>query len=186
MDRKLRPPDEILAGLDGAAAAEDGPLPPRTQIEVDEMALGVRYAGTFSFEVPTIADMITIGRMKAEYLPNGAVADPQATMLVEQVCYLAVTCKKAPAWWKPFEFRSGDIVAKVYAEAVAYANRFLGRDKNDAGPAQANPPADSAGSGAGDEGDVVADVQPADQRRKTVLAHSARAERGDRAAGGDY
>lgn len=184
--RKIRPPDEILAGLEEAAASDDGPLPPQTQIEIDERMLGKRYVGSFTFEVPTLADMIRVGRLKAEYLPNGAAADPSALLLVEQVCYLAVTLKKSPPWWKPFDFRSGDVVAKVYGEAVAYANSFLGRDKNDAGAAPEDTAENPGGGGAGDAGDVVPDVQPADQRRKTVLAHSSRSERGDSAAGGDH
>jgi hypothetical protein len=171
----MKSPAEHKAALTGEREAEEE-LSPTTTISIDETVRGKRYQATFVYEVPTLGDQILIGQLKNKYLPDGGQADPLSAHLVEQICYLEVTLKgEKPAWWTPMTFRESDLIAKLYVEGVAYANRFLGRDADD-GAADSPDAGGLAGSGApGNEGDVGEDLPGADERSPTVISHSARA-----------
>lgn len=176
MERKLKSPSELRDEIEHRDR-EQAVLSNITTIPIDEVVNGQRFTGTFTFKVPNLGEQILIGQMKSKYLPNGAVADANAAALVEWICYLEVTLQDPkPTWWKPMEFSASDIVAKLYSEAVAYANRFLGRDK-DRGSAQGDDGVQDGGWNDPDtQGDVESAVQSADQRSKVTLAHSSRAE----------
>ena len=172
---KLRSPSDIKAGLIGTD--EPVRLSPITTIEIDETMNGVRYQGTFTYKVPTIGDSIMIGQMKNKYLPDGSKADQQSALLVEQICYLEITLQNPrPAWWAPLDFVEGDILAKLYSEALAYANRFLGRDKVNGSTVSVDESSGSGGDDLGDEGDLEQDVPGANERPKTIISHVSRAK----------
>lgn len=173
MDRKLKSPAEMRAGI--AAGAKTEHLPPTTTFVIDETIRGQRYQGTFSYKVPTLADQILIGQMKNRYLPGGGAADPQSAALVEYICYLEVTLTAKPTWWTPMEFTEADLVMKVYAEALAYANKFLGRDTKRGSANEGDEGEDGSGDDPDSESDVGEALPGADERSKTVIAHSSRA-----------
>lgn len=133
MTMGLPTPEELRASLQHEAESEKEELPPITHIELDCVdSRGHRYRGTFIFKVPTIGDQIEIGQMKARYLPQGSAADANAALLNEMVCFLEVTLQKPrPEWWKPFELYDSLPVTRVYAEALKYERRFLGRGQVD-------------------------------------------------------
>lgn len=171
----LKTPSEIRQELSQKKPAAR--LPIITRIEVDETIRGVRYAGTFVYKVPTLADQIMIGQMKARYLPNGGKADPTSELLVEQICYLEVTLQDPkPSWWNPLEFIEADILAKVYVEAMGYANTFLGRNKIDGATGGAHGIGHDGGDNGDPESAVVQDLPSADERPTTIISHSARAK----------
>ena len=177
MTGRLKDPATVRRELQGESVEDPSQMKDTTTISVDETIRGVNYRGTFVYKVPTLADSILIGRMKTQYLPEGSAADQTAALLVEQICYLEVTLQQPrPAWWKPLEFREGDLVALVYSEALAYANKFLGRHEKH-GTAESSD--DESGDGwdaSSDEGDVGEDLSGADQRSKITLSHSTRAK----------
>lgn len=172
-DRKLKSPAEMRAEI--SEVDQPVQLPPKTSFVIDETVRGIRYQGTFGYKVPSIADQIMIGQMKNRYLPGGGAADVHSAMLVEYICYLEVTLTDKPTWWKPLEFTEGDLVMKVYGEAVAYANSFLGRNKRGRDADQRDDGQDRGGSNPDSESDVVEDVSGPDERPKTVIAHTKRA-----------
>jgi hypothetical protein len=173
----LKTPSELRRELTQKPSTTQPRLPPFTRIEVDETIRGVRYAGSFTFKVPTLADQIVIGQMKARYLPNGSKTDPTSELLVEQICYLEVTLQEPrPSWWRPLEFTEADVLAKVYVEAMGYANTFLGRDKIDRATDSADGVGDDGGDDGGAESAVVKDLPSADERPTTIIAHSTRAK----------
>lgn len=175
-DRKLKSPSELREEME-VRDREQTTLSNITTIEIDETVNGQRFKGAFTYKVPTLGDQILIGRMKSQYLPNGAAADPNAQALVEWLCYLEVTLQKPlPAWWKPMEFTASDVVAKLYSEVVAYANSFLGRGK-DRGEAEGDDGLqDDGGDDPDAQGDVESEIQSPHQRSKVVIADSSRAK----------
>ena len=97
----IQDPSELRERLEGKTTEAEG-LPPTTVIDV-KGTHGRRYVGRFTYKVPTLGDQIAIGQLKSIYLPQGAVADQNATFIVEQISYLEVTLAKEgrPAWYKP-------------------------------------------------------------------------------------
>jgi hypothetical protein len=169
MGRKMKSPDDLRRELE-EVEEETNTLSKITTIHIDETIRGVQYKGDFTFEVPNLGDTIMIGQMKAKYLPDGAKADPAAALIVEQICYLGVCLNEPlPPWWKPLDFHEQDLVNKVYAEGLAYANRFLGRDKSAEGSAGEDGEQDSGGDASLDEGPVGEDVRPSNKRSATVI-----------------
>jgi len=171
----LKSPSEIKRELTQKKPTER--LPPTTRIEVDETIRGVRYAGTFVFKVPTLADQIVIGQIKARYLPNGGKADPVSELLVEQICFLEVTLQDPkPSWWRPLEFTESDLLAKVYVEAMGYANTFLGRNSVSGEVDGDNGIGNDGGGDGASESTVDEGVSSADQRPPLVISHVTRAK----------
>lgn len=117
-------------------------LSPATTLHVDCIdKRGHRYLGAFHYRVPTLGDLVEIGKMKTFYLPQGAAADDTARLLIEEICYLEVTLQKPrPSWWEPFKMFDPLPVHRLYAEAMSYERRFLGRAQ-----------VDGSGAGAGSE-----------------------------------
>lgn len=172
--RKLKDPSSLKQEMSGKSAEDEDQLSPTTTIEVDKEVNGRHYRGTFIFKVPTLGDMIMIGKMKTAYLPQGAAADPTAATLVEQVCYLEVCLQDPrPSWWKPLEFREADVLTHLYLEAAAYANKFLGRDANGRTTDQSHAATDDASDGADSEGNVEPSLQPSEQRSPVVVHDTA-------------
>lgn len=159
-----------------SGTGDDGDaLSPLTRISLDcTDERGKRYRGEFLFKVPTLGDRISIGRAKAAALPNGSVIDPDAFILCEQIAYLQNTLQAPiPEWWKPWEMYDATPVHRLYAEATAYASRFLGKpatNSSDAGPA-AEPSDDAEGSGMADADGAEPQVQPAPKRRTVISSH---------------
>ncbi len=145
---------------------------PYHSFEFDRTVRGQQYKGTFTSKVPSLGDMIEIGRMKTAYLPQGSAADASAAVLVEAICYLEVVLEKdRPEWWSPLDFLDSAIVMMVYAEVVAYANKFLGRDTESGDTAGTDEEqGEPGGTGSPDESSVDEDVQPAPQRREVVIS----------------
>ena len=144
---------------------------PYHSFDFDRTVRGQQFKGTFISKVPSIGDQIEIGRLKSVYLPHGATADQNAAALVEAVCYLEVTLDaKRPEWWKPMEFLDSAIVMMVYAEVVAYANKFLGVNKGSGTTSKTDEGSgESGGEAALDKSGVVEDVQTPPERREVVI-----------------
>lgn len=182
----MKSPDEVLRDMrqseDDAEAETEEELPPITTIELDcTDDRGRQYKGSFVFKVPTLGDQIVIGKLKAQYLPDGAAADTNAALLVEQICYLEVCLQFSnkhprPDWWKPFHFYDATPVTALYMEVMAYEARFHGGDKDsdadqgDAGTGQE----DGVGTAATDQPHVGRKVQPPAKRREVVSPDTAR------------
>lgn len=133
---------------------------------------GKRYKASFVYKVPTIGEQIEIGRLKAAYLPQGAAADRNAQLLVEQICYLEVSIQKTdlPAWWKPFELYDAAPVTALYAEAIKYERRFHRLDSE----VRITPQKDQVGAedneGSDDEAaDAVGSAVPRTSKRRETL-----------------
>lgn len=175
MSRKAKDVAEIKRQAE--EESEEAADSPTTVIEVNTVVRGTSYRGTFVFRVPSIKDQITIGQMKALYLPNGATADPASATLVEQICYLEVCLgPDRPNWWKPMEFKEGDLLALVYQRGIAYANKFLGRDKGDAEDSGSDGIEDSGGNPPDDESNVVEEVSAPNKSSSTLIHDSSGAE----------
>jgi len=170
-------PDEMRRRLSGSQLDEDEEyedLSPMTTLSIDiKDTRGKRYNASFVYKVPSIGEQIEIGRLKSAYLPQGAVADRNAQLLVEQICYLEVTIQKndLPAWWKPFELYDAAPVTALYAEAIKYERRFLGVDSE----VRVAPQKDQVGSEVDEGSDdstanaVGSAVPRATKRRETLI-----------------
>lgn len=113
-----------------APAASSLPDSPTTIISIDvEDGRKKRWVGSFTYQVPNYSDQIKIARLKAQLLPQGAVADPNGALITEMMAYLQVTLKEKPSWWKPEHFYDNTVIGAVYLEARRYEARFLGRDE---------------------------------------------------------
>jgi hypothetical protein len=177
----MKTPEELLEKIAGDADAKEAEttLPGITKLHIDVTGTrGVRYQGDFIFRVPRMIDQVSIGRLKSEYLPQGGVADPNAAIIVEQLCYLAVTLQDPkPDWWQPSEFYDAAPLGAVYKEALNYERKFHGGDADDP----------EVRSGVGSDGILESDgpespreapvgrkVQPPSKRRETLVSHSER------------
>lgn len=175
-------PEDVLkqfASVDAPDKAEDDLLPAITRLEIDVTGIrGQRYQGDFIYKVPTLADQISIGRLKNTYLPQGGAADANASILVEQISYLAVTIQDPkPDWWEPFGSYDATPLSALYKEALSYEQRFHGELANRgttqnraAGAGHDDAPRDDADG----EAHVGRKVQPTAERRETIVAHSQR------------
>lgn len=170
----MKSPEEMLREMD-ESRDEQAPdqISPIKIIKLDvKGSRGKRYSGEFTFHVPNIGDQIRIGKLKAEYLPNGAMADPNAGMLVEQTCYLAVTIRKAPKWWQPFALYDAAPISALYAEGTAYEASFHGSRPDLSGDEEASGEAgeDDGRANVAGSSTVGRKVQPPAKRRETLTA----------------
>jgi hypothetical protein len=174
----MQDPDDLRASWKAAEEKPAEDLPPLTTLSIDvKGSRGKQYKANFVFKVPTIGEQIEIGRLKAAYLPNGSAADPNAALLVEQCCFLAVTIQKTnlPVWWKPFEMYDAAPVSALYAEALKYERRFhLGDAQPGAAAAGVGTPEERSGDDSETESALGEDIPPPAQRRKVLLGESAR------------
>jgi len=134
---------------------------------------GMMRQGRFEFSVPAAGKQIEIARVKAMYLPAGGYADPPGALLVEMISYLSCTLTKFPPWWKPTTFWDTGVIAAVYEEATAYADKFLGKKplvRRDADVVQ-DEVQDDPPIGPDDKSDVDGDVPPSRKRREVLTAH---------------
>ena len=156
-------------------AEEEKPeLLPMTKFAIDFTdRKGKRWQGEFVYKVPTLGDMLRIANLKTAQLPAGSPWDANGAMLSEMMCYLEVTLQKPrPKWWSPHLFYSAEVLAKVYAEATGYADRFLGRIAEGRGD-EGKTREDEGDAPSGDD-DVERDVQPPAERRETLVSHTSR------------
>lgn len=154
-------------------APEAAQLSPKTVLRVDVTdGRGKRYQGNFPFRVPTIGDQVRIGQLKAVYLPNGAAADPNAAMLVEQMCYLEACLEQPrPAWWQPTSFYDTAPITALYKEALDYERKFLSGDKVDSG--LQNEPTETGKPAGNSDSAVVGEVQSSAERPQVLSDYSA-------------
>jgi len=128
-----------------------------------------RWQGRFIYEVPNIGEKIQIGQMKATYLPQGALADLNASALTEMVCYLSVTLKEKPAWFKPMELMDEKPLVAVYEEVLGYEQKFHGSGTLEQTNGEGSK--SSQGSGEADTTDVGRKIQPPTKRSETIISH---------------
>ena len=175
----MKNPKEMLQEMDETPEAEEEEenefLSPVKTIQLDVAgSRGQHRKGTFVFHVPNIGDQIRIGRLKSEYLPSGAMADPNAALLVEQTCYLAVTIKKAPDWWEPFAMYDAVPISTLYAEGTAYEATFHGENQKQSVDSERDNGAEDTGSADADgETHVGRKVRRPSERRETLVSHTA-------------
>lgn len=182
----MQSPAEVLQQMEHEEKREavDPPteeVPKITRLKINVVgSRGRRYQGEFVYKVPNLGEQRDIGRLKAFYLPQGCVADPNAALIVEQVCYLQVTLKDPkPEWFPndPFELYDATPLSALYGEALKYERWFHGaneeRDEARSGDSNASS-AEPTGSETDGEPRMGRKVQPTTQRRETIVAHSSR------------
>ena len=131
---------------------------------------GEQLKGRFVFKVPSVGLQIEIARMKAIYLPTGAMADPNGQLLVEMISYLDVTLQEKPSWWLPHEFYDHGVISHVYGRCLNHEAKFLGkasksrRDEESLPSEAANPETEQTDAASPVDGDV-----PASRKRREVL-----------------
>lgn len=154
-------------------SAPDDDVPRITILHIDVPgSRGRHYKGDFSYQVPSIGDTIEVGQLKARYLPNGAVADVRAAVLVEAVSYLAVTLQPpVPEWWRPMDFMDEGPILALYKEARDYERRFLGEAVGEEDAAASRGAEDAGGDGAEAQAAPVEDLQPPAKRREVLASH---------------
>jgi hypothetical protein len=175
----MKAPDEILqsirSGDEEAEATEE--LSPLKKFHVDVTdPRGKRYVGDFLYKVPSLGDQIMVGRLKAEYLPQGGVSDPNATALVEQICYLEVCLQFSesmpkPEWWEPFNLYHALPVSTLYAEVTRYEAKFHGADLgSEEDPKASGEEANGGGPAAPGPTHVGRKIRPTTERREVISA----------------
>jgi len=176
----MKAPGDVLRDMGQAEKAEGEPaeeLTPVSKVTLDVTgSRGKRYQGVFHFKCLQLGDQVQLAKLKAHYLPQGAAADPNGMLLVEQICYLEVALlDPKPDWWRPFQLYDATPVSALYTEVASYEARFHGED-----PDRRGLPEVSGAEGEHDGGDPPAGdaavgrkVQPPAQRRETLIAHSA-------------
>lgn len=163
-------PDLLNKSLDEEKADERTYLNRLYPFDLDvEGENGHRWRGHFVYEVPNIGQKIRIGQLKATYLPQGAIADVNASALTEMVCYLTVTLKEKPAWFKPIDLMDEIPLVKVYEEVLDYEHKFHGNDTINRTDGKGSE--SSQGSGEDDTTNVGRKVQPPNQRSETIISH---------------
>jgi hypothetical protein len=173
----MQDPEKVLrkmkAPTEEAEEALDE-ISPVTTLSIDVTdTRGRRYRGDFVFKVPTLGEQIQIGRLKNEFLPNGAASDPNSLALNEQICFLQVTIQKKPDWWKPFQFYDATPVSALYGEALKYERTFHSGHAGDRSTAPDTEGAEVADAdGTADQADVGRKVPAPPKRRETLVAHS--------------
>ena len=176
----MKTPDQLLKELENEEEPEkeSDELPPIFPVSIDVTdGRGKRYTGKFTAKVPNLGDQIRMGQMKAGYLPQGGAADPNAMMLVEQICYLEVTLQKPrPSWWQPFQLYDATPVSALYSEVASYEARFHGEHPHQRANQDRSGESELDEGGAPAEGDahVGRKIQPPAERREVVVAHVAR------------
>lgn len=169
-------PRKALERIQGSEKKDQGgELPATTKLSIDvEGTRGRRYKHTFTYTVPTLGQQIDIGKLKSLYLPQGASADSNAALLVEQICYLTITIdqKTVPDWWVPMEMHDATPIGALYKEALDYERKFHGgsrsADDGGAGSGVDGEAEDEGGSSAPPDGGVGDGAQPPAKRRKTL------------------
>jgi hypothetical protein len=168
--------DQLLAPSDDEKPDED--LPAITTLNLDVVGeKGKRYTASLTYKVPNLGEQILIGNMQAQYLPRGGLADSNAALLTEQICYLTVTLQRPlPDWWKPFAFFDATPVSALYALAVAYERRFHGADAKPKRPEETarEGEADDSGDGVEAVSAVGRKVQAPAKRSEVLVSHSSR------------
>jgi hypothetical protein len=168
-------PEEISARLDAARGKmaqepeESVDLSPVKILHLDVKGTRRHWKGEFTYKVPTLGDQVKIGAMKSVYLPMGGSQDPNATYLVEQICYLEVTLTKKPDWWKPMEFFDAIPVSALYKEATRYESKFHGERPESGTDFEGREDMEESDGGGGS--DVGRKVQPPAQRSETIVSH---------------
>lgn len=166
-------PEARLKSFSESDSKESGPKEVKDRypftIDVTD-ARGKQWRGDFVAKAPTLADMINIGRLKASYLPQGAIDDPAAAGITEMICHLAVVLVEKPSWWKPLEFHDVAALYAVYEEVTAYERRFRGEP--DSNPARV-PETDQDRPGDSLDGppDLGRQVQSAPERSETIVSN---------------
>ncbi len=168
----------VAAGV--PAAAEKGePLPPIDFIEIDVTdKRGRRYAGRFEYHVPTLGDQMQIARIKALMLPQGAIADPAGSALVDCLGYLQVTLRFSeqvpkPAWYQPEKAYSAEPYFTLYRRCLDYEAAFHGERPLNRGAAGSDRDRDGEPE-RDDRVSVGRKVQPPAQRRETLAGDGPR------------
>lgn len=176
----MQTPEELLSRIKAEEKKdleERAGFPAIGKISIDITGTrGRRYVGEFVYKVPTLADQITIGRLKTSYLPEGGAADANAAILVEQISYLAVTIQDPkPEWWQPFAMYDAAPIGALYGEALTYERKFHGEIADSEGVASGNAATRSEqdpGSDTDGEAHVGRKVQAPAQRRETIVSHA--------------
>lgn len=182
MKPSLPNPEEALASFDADLDEPSAPagLPSKTVIDLDVTgSQGRRYQGRFLYEVPTLGEIVQVGRLKAVYLPQGSPADVLAATIVDQVCYLQVCVRfdkefPKPAWWPAnvLELRDPTPVSALFGRCLDYEARFHGRDQKPG--ADPGRPAEAEESARGSEAHVGRKVRPPAERPETLAGHDPR------------
>lgn len=166
----MQSPEEKLKQINSPKEDREQ-VPDRYTFEIDiKDSRGKQYRGSFTTKAPTIADLINIGRLKASYLPEGAVDDPAAAGFNHMVCHLAVVLVSKPTWWVPHQFYSAEPLLAVHKEVTAYETRFLGHGQGSRAGSE-----DDSGQGSGPEMDRESDLEPevqsAPERSETIISN---------------
>jgi hypothetical protein len=158
---------------------------PEGYIEIDATdESGRHFAGRFKYRVPTLSQIVEIGRLKAMLAAgqNLLLADTSAGALVEMMSYLEITLTHdapgTPAWWAETDHGSKlyDVtpLRALYKEARSYEDTFHGRGKGRGRPeGDSEEPADGSGDAPDGADAVEPDVQGASHGRVVLTGDGA-------------
>lgn len=162
----MQSPEEKLKSF----SAEE-PVSDRYSFTVDVTdPRGKRWYGHFVAKAPTLGEMVDIGRLKASYLPEGAVDDPSAAMINEMICRLAYCLVEKPTWWNPVQFTDVAPLSAVYEEVTAFHRRFRG-EKDPKQNRSASEDQDRSGDTVAGQADLGRKVRPAAERSETIVSN---------------
>lgn len=114
---------------------------------------GFNKTGTFIATIPTIAQRIQIGVLRAKML-DGAPAisvDRFTDDLAFMVAYLQVTIRKFPQWWNWDEVDDVDAIRSMFTEVTDWVNSFRRDAGNNSNATDSSSSADEEDM-EGDEG----------------------------------
>lgn len=116
--------------VDVTKSSEAGKDLPATQcvkhVEYEDPENGRRHSGEFVIRRLNLGLMRQVSVRKAELnggMPHDSL-DPATRQLNSLLAHLEFAILKAPEWWKPEEFYSGDLIAQVYEEVMNFEDSF--------------------------------------------------------------
>lgn len=109
-------------------------------VEYTDPESGLKYAGPFTIQRLNVGQMRQMAITKAQL--NGGMAEDaidQNIRYINQVmAHLQHAIIKAPDWWRPDDFYSGDILIEVYEEVMNFEDTFRHAAQKRSQGAQAN------------------------------------------------
>lgn len=180
----------------GEKEEESDRLSPVTWLTVDVTDThGRRWEGRFRFNVPTMGDIVEIGKLKTALLGGqGDVVqvDTPAFIIVEMMAFCEITIdhEKAPSWWSEIDHGAklydAAPLRALYEEGRAYETKFHGDDSSSGSDEdEASASEDGGRLPAHGPDDMESDLGAPAERREVIVAHRARSDDArDREAGG--
>lgn len=111
----------------GSGDKKDLPAPKKVvNIEYRDQETGRTYAGDFTFKRLNLGDIRQMAVRRAQL--NGGLAeetlDRVTRIMNSMLAHLEFGIDKAPDWWQPDSFYTGDVVVKVFEAFMEFQDSF--------------------------------------------------------------